>query len=42
MVYTAVPPDYYDNDVIVIVQQVPIGVNSLLGKDVDSKLSCPV
>ena len=28
MVYTAVPPDYYDNDVIVIVQQVPIGVNS--------------
>ena len=28
MVYTTVPPDYYDNDVIVIVQQVPIGVNS--------------
>jgi hypothetical protein len=30
MVYTAVPPDYCDNDVILIVQQVPSGVNSLV------------
>lgn len=29
MVYTAVPPDYCDNDVMLIVQQVPSGVNSL-------------
>jgi hypothetical protein len=29
MVYTAVPPDYCDNAVPVIVQQAPAGVNSL-------------
>ena len=29
MVYTAVPPDYYDNDAGGIVQQAPSGVNSL-------------
>jgi hypothetical protein len=29
MVYTAVPPDYCDNDVGFIVQQAPSGVNSL-------------
>ncbi len=27
MVYTAVPPDYCDNDVLIIVQQAPSGVN---------------
>jgi len=32
MVYTAVPPDYCDNDVKIIVQQAPPGVNSLLKK----------
>jgi len=29
MVHTAAPPDYCDNDVRVIVQQAPSGVNSL-------------
>jgi hypothetical protein len=29
MVYTAVPPDYCDNDVTFILQQAPSGVNSL-------------
>jgi len=29
MVYTAVPPDYCDNDVEIIVQQDPSDVNSL-------------
>jgi hypothetical protein len=29
MVYTTVPPDYCDNDVTLIVQQAPSGVNSL-------------
>jgi hypothetical protein len=29
MVYTAVPPDYCDHDVEIIVQQAPSGVNSL-------------
>jgi len=29
MVYTAVPPDYCDNDATLIVQQAPSGVNSL-------------
>ena len=29
MVYTAVPPDYCDNDVVVMLQQAPSGVNSL-------------
>jgi hypothetical protein len=29
MVYTAVPPDYCDNDVPIIVQQAHSGVNSL-------------
>jgi len=29
MVYTAVPPDYCDNDVGFIVQQAPSGVNPL-------------
>jgi hypothetical protein len=29
MVYTAAPPDYCDNDVEVIVQHAPSGVNSL-------------
>ena len=37
MVYTAVPPDYCDNDVALILQQAPSGVNSLekerLGND---------
>jgi hypothetical protein len=37
MVYTAVPPDYCDNDVAIILQQAPSGVNSLekerLGND---------
>ena len=28
MVYTAVPPDYCDNDVAIILQQAPSGVNS--------------
>ena len=29
MVYTAVPPDYCDSDVELMVQQAPSGVNSL-------------
>jgi len=29
MVYTAVPPDYCNNDVAIILQQAPSGVNSL-------------
>jgi hypothetical protein len=29
MVYTAAPPDYCDNDVRLILQQAPSGVNSL-------------
>ncbi len=29
MVYTSVPPDYCSNDVPLIVQQAPSGVNSL-------------
>ena len=33
MVYTAVPPDYCDNDVRVILQQTPSGVNFLACKD---------
>jgi len=32
MVYTAVPPDYCDNDVVIIVQQASSGVNSLANK----------
>jgi hypothetical protein len=28
MVYTAVPPDYCDKDVVIILQQAPSGVNS--------------
>ena len=33
MVYTAVPPDYCDNDVKVILQQAPSAVNFLAGKN---------
>jgi len=33
MVCTAVPPDYCDNDMKVILQQTPSGVNFLPSKD---------
>jgi hypothetical protein len=33
MVYTAVPPDYCDNDVKVILQQAPSAVNFHVSKD---------
>jgi hypothetical protein len=33
MVYTAVPPDYCDNDVEVILQQAPFAVNFLASKN---------
>jgi hypothetical protein len=33
MVYTAVPPDYSDNDVKVILQQAPSAVNFLASKN---------
>ena len=36
MVDTAVPPDYYDNDVIVIVQHALSGVNSLEKERLDN------
>jgi hypothetical protein len=36
MVYTAVPPDYCDNDVPIIVQQAPSGVNSLEKERLDN------
>ena len=36
MVYTAVPPDYCDNDVRIILQQAPSGVNSLEKERLDN------
>jgi len=36
MVYTAVPPDYYDNDAPLSIQQTPSGVNSLEKERLDN------